>query len=60
MAPRRGHLLAMTNHRQVIRPSFFQFLISSFRSGGRYFMWRTASLKVPRSPMIFFCRRMMA
>jgi hypothetical protein len=40
--------------------SLFQFLISRFRSGGRYFMWSTASLKVPRCCMIFFWSRMMA
>ena len=41
------------------RISLFQFLISCFRLGGRYFMCRTASLKVPRCRMIFFCSRMM-
>jgi hypothetical protein len=42
-----------------IRISIFEFLISSFRLGRRYFLWRTASLKVPRCCMIFFCSKMM-
>jgi hypothetical protein len=41
------------------RISLFQFLISSFRLGGRYLMWKTASLKVPRCCIIFFCSMMM-
>jgi hypothetical protein len=59
MSPRARQLLAMNYHRQGIGISLFQFLISSFRLGGRYFMWRTASLKVPRCCMIFFCSMMM-